>query len=110
MSSGPLRHTNPPSLEGYHAESHQCDSYTLNNMVAIRSYMFNGASVVSVLRPTATRQDLHSTFLNRYVFSLDLKMGTDVEALISVGRPFHSFGAAMLKALSPQVTKLDDLV
>ena len=45
---------------------------------------------------------------NRYVLSLDLKMGSEGESLMVWGREFHSFGAVLEKARSPNVFSLDD--
>ena len=45
---------------------------------------------------------------NRYVLSLDLKVGSEGESLMVWGREFHSLGAVLEKARSPKVFSFDD--
>ena len=48
-----------------------------------------------------------NALIKRCVLSLDLKLSKDAEHLISNGNSFNSFGAIVLKALSPDLTYLD---
>ena len=47
---------------------------------------------------------LLNALLKRNVFNLDLKLLTELDSLISLGKLFHSLGAANINARSPSVT------
>ena len=42
-------------------------------------------------------------FLKRWVFNFLLKVSTEMDSLINLGKAFHSLGAANRKARSPRV-------